>query len=144
MPPGECPGTTPTAHLSSSPSQSQLAALKLDDLSEALCRNGYDRGGRLSSVRNEINYRHQRGCWHPYDYRRQYADRLHGILPKWKQHADILDLSPSKPADPIYFLTTCVFLVALRRELVEEILDRRTVPHVFVQDGCIKLLSLIA
>lgn len=123
--------------------QNQRAGVKLDELCDALCRNGYNNGGWLSSVRNGISYRHQHGCWYPYDYRRQYADRLYALIPKWKRDTYSFDLAPNRPADLVYFLTTCFFVIAICRELVESILERRTVSHVFVEDGCLRLLSLV-
>ncbi len=124
-------------------SQNQRAALKLHELCESLCREGYNHGAWLSAVRNEISYRHQRGCWYPYGYRRQDADRLYNVLPGWKQDTYSFDLNRNRRPELIDFLTTCVFLIALCRELVESIVDRRTVRHVFLEGGCIRLLCLM-
>ena len=43
-----------------------LAVQTLTELRKQLCRRGKSNGSWLSSVRNDLNYRHEHGVWYPY------------------------------------------------------------------------------
>lgn len=66
--------------------QSQVALLAVQTLTELrkqLCRRGKSNGSWLSSVRNDLNYRHEHGVWYPYRVTGKAAASLILRMQRW-------------------------------------------------------------
>lgn len=65
-------------------SQDALHAVQtLTDLRKQLCRRGKNNGSWLSSVRNDLNYRHDHGVWYPYKVTSKVATSLITRMQRW-------------------------------------------------------------
>lgn len=59
------------------------ASQTLTDLRKQLCRRGKNNGSWLSSVRNDLNYRHDYGVWYPYKVTSRVALSLITRMQRW-------------------------------------------------------------
>lgn len=65
-------------------SQDALQAVQtLTELRKQLCRRGKNNGSWLSSVRNDLNYRHEHGVWYPYKVTSKVATSLATRMQRW-------------------------------------------------------------
>lgn len=65
-------------------SQDALVAVQvLTELRKQLCRRGKSNGAWLSSVRNDLNYRHGHGVWYPYLVTGKAASALIARMHRW-------------------------------------------------------------
>ncbi len=65
-------------------SQDALHAVQvLTELRKQLCRRGKSNGAWLSSVRNDLNYRHGHGVWYPYSVTGKAASALITRMHRW-------------------------------------------------------------
>lgn len=60
-----------------------LAVQTLTELRRQLCRRGKNNGAWLSSVRNDLNYRHEHGVWYPYRLTEKAATSLVVRMQRW-------------------------------------------------------------
>lgn len=60
-----------------------LAVQTLTELRKQLCRRGKNNGAWLSSVRNDLNYRHDHGVWYPYRLTEKAATSLVVRMQRW-------------------------------------------------------------
>lgn len=60
-----------------------LAVQTLTELRKQLCRSGKSNGSWLSSVRNDLNYRHEHGVWYPYKVTSKVAISLIARMQRW-------------------------------------------------------------
>lgn len=60
-----------------------VAVQVLTELRKQLCRQGKKNGAWLSSVRNELNYRHHHGVWYPYEMTDRAATALIARMQRW-------------------------------------------------------------
>lgn len=60
-----------------------LAVQTLIELRKQLCRRGKSNGSWLSSVRNDLNYRHEHGVWYPYRVTGKAATSLIFRMRRW-------------------------------------------------------------
>ncbi|SAI20900.1 Uncharacterised protein [Bordetella trematum] len=69
-------------------SQEALYAVQvLTNLRAQLCRRGKSNGAWLSSIRNDLNYRHDHGVWYPYKVSSKVAIALTGKMQRWIPNA---------------------------------------------------------
>ena len=65
-------------------SQDALVAVEiLTELRKQLCRRGKNNGAWLSSIRNDLNYRHEHGVWYPYKVTGRAANALIARMQRW-------------------------------------------------------------
>ncbi len=122
-------------------SQSQQVSIKLNELCGILCYQGRNGGNWLSSVRNQVNYRHEFDTWFPYHRKRQQSiENIYSNCLMWLDDPMNINLviKPSEPID--MFINACSFIVGLCRVLIQDMSDRCSKGKSYLKDGSIKLL----
>jgi hypothetical protein len=77
----------------------------------------------LSSVRNDLQYRHKFEVWYPYSLSKNKRQILHGLTRKWVGNPMSIDLRDKRVDILGEFTSCCVFIVALCRCLLEKIAE---------------------
>jgi hypothetical protein len=78
----------------------------------------------LSAVRNEIQYRHDRGVWTPAGVNKGGREVLARLARQWTRDPMDIDLELPPGAELGRFVAACAFLVALCRVILGRISDR--------------------
>ncbi len=118
----------------------QAVAAKLFELDVNLRLEGRNGGNWLSYVRNEVTYRHGLGAWFPYRSGIRW-DAISANLVKWRHDPMGIDIASFRDPSPDRFVMTCVFLVSLCNELLEDVatLPRRSFVHCPIRSWCANL-----
>lgn len=122
-------------------SQSQQVSTKLGELCNILCYQGRNGGNWLSSVRNQVNYRHELDVWFPYNQKRQQSiENTYNNCLMWLNDPMNINLmiKPSQPID--LFISACAFIVGLCRVLVLDMSGRCSQGKSYLKDGSLRLL----
>ncbi|CAA9300969.1 MAG: hypothetical protein AVDCRST_MAG68-436 [uncultured Gemmatimonadetes bacterium] len=114
---------------------------QLSTVAGVLNRGG---GNWLSKFRNAVNYRHEYGAWFPYSEYRGAPDRFFQASTKWTEDPMRLTIWTAPGRDIQTFMETCVWIVALCRELVEDMADRCPAGRSFHDHGCRELLRRLS
>lgn len=115
---------------------------KLTDLRSVLRLNGHNSGNWLSTIRNEITYRHQHKAWFPYGRSRADCNQLFVLQRKWRLEPDAIRLrSPNGGTDAELFVVACAFLVSLSVAVVKDMALRCPSGESFLVRGPLKLLN---
>lgn len=96
----------------------------------------------LSYIRNEINYQHRHGAWYPHEDSKNFRHEVETILTSWHKQ-------PTLPINPkshpmARFSAACSALVALTRELVEEMAARNPDNDSFLKHQVLPVLKQAA
>lgn len=102
----------------------QAVSARLLALVDNLRGGGSSTASWLSQVRNSVNYRHELGCWFPHKYERPSYSRLHDHVRLWLNDPLSIDLTVLTDQDLKGFQNTCSCIVAIARELTEELAER--------------------
>lgn len=77
-------------------SEVQMAVSILSALRQHLCKQGKSNGAWPSTVRNNLNYKHQYGVWYPYTVTEKFVDKLSGRMSRWVPgHVDAYEIGLS-------------------------------------------------
>jgi hypothetical protein len=85
---------------------------------------GSHSGGWLSSVRNNIQYRHTNGVWPPLRLRKSERDRLPRLAAQWSRDPMDIDIAFVRPGNLDAFIIACAFAVSLCRATLSRIAER--------------------
>ena len=123
-------------------SRSQSIFTKLQELCRILRHQGHNNGNWLSSIRNQVNYRHELNVWFPYKKKNQYsAEDIHRKCLMWLNDPLDIDLM-FVPGEPLkLFIHACNFIVALCRVLVKDMSERCSKGKSYLKDGSLKLFN---
>lgn len=123
-------------------SEKQHLATQLIYLADNLCANGQSGGGWLSFVRNRINYKHDYGCWFPYEGRsKTFAAELFEISLLWRSESSAIKLRSKNRGEIHEFLVTCSFIISLAREMILDMSMRHPASKSFHRYGTMALLN---
>ena len=123
-------------------SRSQSVFSKLEELCKILCNRGHNGGNWLSSIRNQVNYRHELDTWFPYKKRNQQnVEDIYRKCSLWLSDPMNINLV-FIPGQPIkLFINACNFIVALCRVLIEDMSNRCSRGKSYLVGGSLKLLN---
>ena len=102
-------------------SPDRVALAKLDDLKSTISINGTN-GTWLIDMRNQVNYQMAHGAWFPFRGAAHDAERVRSLVERWSQDPMAISLSAAGVADVEAFVSCCVFLVALCREILLDLM----------------------
>lgn len=125
-------------------SQDALYAVQtLTDLRKQLCRRGKNNGSWLSSVRNDLNYRHEHGVWYPYKVTNKLATSLITKMQRWLPDvADGYEIGGAKD-ELSCFVDSCNVMTRLLTAALSDLSTRSTkTRQSFVDRQPFKLLRL--
>ena len=121
----------------------QVAAKITEACSALSYGSAGSKGSWLSEVRNRINYRHDFGVWYPYADRPEYYDRLHDSFGKWRTDPMQITVWPQPGRDLQRFAEVCALIVAICREMSEEMSLRCPKGASFHRTGGLAILNLV-
>lgn len=111
----------------------QDTILILFDLRDNLTYMGCNGGSWLSKVRNDINYKHLYGVWYPYNDYETYYSEIENLLKRWKSDPSEININAHKGKMILRYISTCVFLVSLFKELAIDMASRCPKGHSFLE-----------
>lgn len=123
-------------------SRSQNVSSRLEELRKVLSHRGHNGGNWLSSIRNQVNYRHEFDAWFPYKKRNQQSVKdIYRQCSMWLNDPMNIDLVIIHGQPIKLFINACNFIVALCRVLIEDMSNRCSSGKSYLVDGSLKLLN---
>lgn len=92
----------------------------------------------LSHLRNELNYKHMHGAWYPHECVSRFRKSVEYNITSWRQ--DPISIAPNQEVTLAKFSQGCALIVALMRELVEDIAHRNSKGDSFLKYGTLLVL----
>jgi hypothetical protein len=121
----------------------QSAATKIQELISNLSFGGGPKANWLSMVRNVVNYDQGMSAWYPYQNRPKYYEQLFSHVNEWKSDMSTIDLISHQDEDLRRFQATCNCIVALCREMAQEMATRCSTGKSFHRYGSLACLNLL-
>ncbi|MBA2525305.1 MAG: hypothetical protein H0V18_05900 [Pyrinomonadaceae bacterium] len=106
------------------PAEAQQVFAKFRSLEMILNTSPQGVGGSLSSIRNELQYKHSFGVWFPVQLKKRERETLGRLAAQWQ--GDPMDIEPYRPGRDMFlnFVSACAFIVGLCRVIVARIAER--------------------
>jgi hypothetical protein len=109
------------------PEEARQVFGKFVGLTAILSQGGVGQYTWLSTVRNELQYRHKFGVWFPASMRTGEREALGRLSAQWARNPIDVDLGSGKAGSLREFVSACVFIVALCLEMLLWIAERSSV-----------------
>lgn len=113
------------------------ASRQISELKSVLSTDGFD-GNWLSSVRNQVNYKHSFGTWFPHKKSNIYRDELISFSKEWHKFQN-LSLTNKPPMSK--FIQATSFIVNLAKNLIIKV-DAYSQGENYLTKGALKVLSV--
>jgi len=114
---------------------------KLDQLIKNLSYVGSVDFSWLSRVRNELNYKHLHGAWHPYDTTLSSAANIIASLEIWKKDPIEIELNNLVGKELLRFSNTCMFIISLAHTISQDMTKRCSNGKSFLNIGYAKIYN---
>jgi hypothetical protein len=118
-----------------SPVEIQPVVLQLMRLRDSLGLFGNNAGTWLSSLRNQVTYRHEHNAWYP--FRDAHKNRSHNFAKKFKICSNFLEvnLNALDCDNLINFASVCSAILSLCNEVINDMAELCTEGHSFLNYG---------
>lgn len=103
------------------------ALYELKNLQTELCNSGKSNGSWLSTVRNNLNYRHDYGVWFPFECTKKTAESLGARMLEWRPNAQRTPV-PKGAHSLAPFISACNITTSLLTGALAEISKRSPKP----------------
>lgn len=117
----------------------QNASVVLDEIINVLktqpCGEGFN---WLSRMRNEINYQHLYGTWHPHEKSKNFYEGIQQKLSQWRSVPNLSVMDDKYKL--VKFSATCACIISICRELVLELVERNSRGNSFLKYGALQVL----
>lgn len=122
----------------------QNVAIKIGEIL-SIMSGGAGTGGRwLSQIRNRLNYRHEFDAWYPHrGYSQNAYEKLFSIVESWNKPAISIQLTFPVGRELHQFAAACACIVAIYREVAQDMADRCPVGKSFHKIGIESLLNVL-
>ncbi|MHA8103626.1 hypothetical protein [Aquirufa nivalisilvae] len=120
----------------------QRIVAKIDDLVYNLSYVGSSNFSWLSRVRNELNYKHLYGVWHPYSLDKKEVDYITRSLELWKGDIEMIELANLRGCEMRRFSNTCHFIIGLSKRIIDDMSKRCGVGDSFFKSGYNKIINI--
>lgn len=104
--------------------EAQAVYAKLDAFLRSISSRGAPFASWLSTIRNDIQYRQGCGVWLPIEFKRHQREVLSRLAGQWKRDPMDIDVGTTACGAVGEFLTSCAFVVALCREMLDRLKSR--------------------
>ncbi len=118
----------------------QLPSLKLSELVKNL-RFLSINGNWLSTIRNDVNYKHLYACWFPYKNQELYFKKIKKYTSLWKVDPLLIELNNYPKENMLRFFATTNFIISLGREISIELKNRCPKGKSFTNHGALHLIK---
>jgi hypothetical protein len=121
------------------PADAQAVFAQLDAFADLIKRHGSY--GWLSTLRNDLQYRHFHDVWFPSSIGKRDRGILRRLATQWKTDPMMLDLDAVRFGVLGEFIIACSFVIALCRVLLTRVAERAPSKRSFLQHGPMVFLS---
>ena len=108
------------------PTEAQQVFVQLQALQQTLNMVSPGMHGALSTVRNDLQYKHQFGAWFPVQIKKRERELLGRLVAQWQRDPMSIDVGPHDGDVIRNFVVACDSLVGLCRVLIFRIAERST------------------
>lgn len=120
----------------------QNISVKLDELIENLDYVGSNNHSWLSRMRNDLNYKHKYGVWHPYGIPNTKLESLKRNIGLWKSNIMNIDLKNHIGNELARFSNTCQFIVGLENVICKDMHYRCSEGKSYLNSGYSKIINI--
>lgn len=120
----------------------QPLTVKIDDLIKNLSYVGSNNYGWLSRIRNDLNYKHLYGVWHPYSLDKKQLDYIVRSLSIWKGDIVKIELSNLTGKEITRFSNTCQFIIGLSKKISNDMSKRCGNGNSFFKSGYERIINI--
>jgi hypothetical protein len=120
----------------------QVFTKQLDELINNLSYVGSKNYSWLSRIRNDLNYKHLYGVWHPYSLNKKDLDFIIRNLGAWKGDINKIELSNLTGKEVVRFSNTCQFIIGLSKKISEDMSKRCSEGNSFLHSGYTKIINI--
>lgn len=122
------------------PADAQQVFAKFDELIGVLRQRGAY--GRISSIRNELQYRHGYDGWLPSGMRKSHQGELINLGCQWRMDPMAVRLTSGRLGELGEFTSACAFIVGVCRSLVQRVGERSSArSKSFLNPSALRLLQ---
>jgi hypothetical protein len=122
----------------------QPLVYKLDQLLKNLSYVGTADYSWLSRIRNELNYKHMHGVWHPYDQKINCSTSIIANLESWKKDPHQIELENLVGKELLRFSNTCMFIISLSHVISQDMQKRCSHGTSFLDIGYDKIYKIVS
>lgn len=115
---------------------------KLDQLIKNLSYVGSPHYSWLSRIRNDLNYKHLHGAWHPYDTTLSSSSKIVANLKTWKDDPINIELSNLTGKELLRFSNSCMFIIGLAHIISQDMAKRCSNGKSFLDIGYSKIYNI--
>jgi hypothetical protein len=113
----------------------QVFTKQLDALINNLSYVGSNNFSWLSRIRNDLNYKHLYGVWHPYSLNKKDLDFIIRNLGAWKGDISNIELSNLTGMEVVRFSNTCQFIIGLSNKISQDMSKRCSEGNSFLKSS---------
>jgi hypothetical protein len=121
--------------------QVQDISRKLDELIANLDYVGSGNHSWLSRIRNDLNYKHTHGVWHPYTLPKNQLDLIKRNTNLWKTDVMKIELKNHIGSEMIRFSNTCLFIIGLGNIICSDMSNRCSTGKSFLESGYKQIIN---
>ncbi|WP_074405803.1 hypothetical protein [Aquimarina megaterium] len=125
-----------------SSSDIQDISLKLDELIFNLDYVGSNNHSWLSRMRNDLNYKHMYGVWHPYNLPKPQLELLKRNIGLWKSNIMDIELKNHIGNELVRFSYTCQFIIGLGSLICKDMSFRCSEGKSYLNSGYSKIINV--
>jgi hypothetical protein len=114
---------------------------KLDELVANLDYVGAPNHSWLSKMRNELNYKHYYGVWHPYTLPKDQLEKIKREHNLWRNDVLQIELRNYTGKELLRFSSTCLFIIGLANKLCEDMSKRCSNGKSFLSSGYLQIIN---
>ncbi|MEY8847191.1 hypothetical protein AB9K26_00090 [Psychroserpens sp. XS_ASV72] len=123
-------------------SEVQDITVKLDELIYNLDYVGSNNHSWLSRMRNDFNYKHKYGVWHPYGIPKAKLDSLKRNINLWRSDVMDIDLKNHVGNELARFSNTCQFIIGLGNTICKDMHYRCSEGKSYLNSGYSKIINV--
>jgi len=120
----------------------QDISFKLDELIFNLDYVGSNNHSWLSRMRNDLNYKHMYGVWHPYSVPKPQLELLKRNVGLWKSNIMDIDLKNHVGSELTRFSYTCQFIIGLGNLICKDMAFRCSEGKSYLNSGYSKIINV--
>ena len=120
----------------------QDISTKLDELITNLSYVGSNNYSWLSRIRNDLNYKHLYGVWHPYKLPQKQLDEIKRNCSLWKTDVMKIELKNHVGNEMLRFSNSCLFIIGLGNIICKDMASRCSNGKSFLNSGYSQIINV--
>jgi hypothetical protein len=120
----------------------QIFTKQLEELTNNLSFLGSNNYSWLSRIRNDLNYKHLYGVWHPYSLNKKDLNFIIRNNGAWKGDINKIELSNLTGMEVVRFSNTCQYIIGLSKKISEDMSKRCSEGSSFLNSSYTKIINI--